>query len=289
MSVHAANETTYDSFGRWRTQTYADPGDVSAVDQTLYIKGSELIDGSIRLRFETGEENANMESRASGVWNDTGLRLSSSTLQLGRDMNLSALAGFLETINPSAVVGHQRSLIPHIQFDDATGTTKNQLHIPIANIEETFVLFSNATSEITDTTIGQIISDSPGRILSTSIHEVGTTAASAEVTVSWFVGTDNTGILVNKRILPASDLIANTTLTIDYDEDFGIDDGVSYFMEFTSTANFSLKTDSGGNILITHTGHALEELIGVTENLIYNNVLGHVLNNSLDPVYVNQF
>jgi len=254
-----------------------------------YIKGDETTDGSIRFEFTGGDDNAHVERRASGVWNDTGLRVSSSSLQIGRDMVLSAIAGFLETVNPSAAVGHQRAIIPHIQFDDATGTILNQLHIPIANIQQTFVLFSTPVSETTGTTIGQIIADSPGRILSSSIHEVGTTGASAEVTVKWFVGTDNTGVLVNSLNLPASDLAANTTLTIDYDEDFGLDAGVSYFMEFTSTASFSLETDISGNIITTHTGHELSELNGVSENLVFNEALGHILNESLDPVYTEQF
>lgn len=266
---------------------------------TLYVSNGEGVigtarddegfEGSIRFMYTQGDEFAHIESKVSGVWNDTGLRIASSTLSLGRDMKLAAIAGFLETINPSAIVGHQRSIIPHIQFDDATGTTLNQLHVPIANIEDTFVLFSTASSETTGTTIGQIIADSPGRIISTSVHEVGATGASAQVIVNWFVGADNTGTLVNQRKLPASDLTANSTLTIDYGEEFGIDAGVTYFQEFTSAASFSLKTDSGGNILITHTGHALEELQGVTENIIYNNAFDQILDNSLNPVYGNQF
>ncbi len=255
----------------------------------VYIKGNETTDGSIRLQFESPDSNSHLERRTSGVWNDTGIRIASSSLQIGRDMTLSAIAGFIETINPSAVVGHQRAILPHIQFDDATGTILNQLHVPIANKQETFVLFSTAVGEQTGTVIGQIISDSPGRILSTSVHEVGTTAATAQVTVKFFVGSDNTGVLVNSLNLPSSDLTAGATLTIDYDEDFGLDAGVTYFQEFSSTANFSLKTDSGGNVLTTHTGHQLDELQGVTENLMIDENLNFMFDLSLNPMYGIQF
>ncbi len=258
-------------------------------NQILYITGDNDTDGSIRIIFETGADSANIESREDGVWNDTGFRFSSSSLSIGRDMVLSAVSGFLETTNPSAVVGHQRSILPHIEFDDETGTTLNQMHVPITNALETFVLFDTAVSEITGTTIGQIIADSPGRVISLSIHEVGTTAATSQVTVKFFIGTDNSGTLVNLKRLPASDFLANTTLSIDYDDDFGLDAGVDYFMEFTSDNNISLKTDSGGNILTSQVGHELEEINAVTENLIYDENLGHVLDSSLNPVYSNQF
>lgn len=262
---------------------------VNNPNDILYIKGDETTNGSIRFQFTGTEKNAHLERRAGGVWNDTGIRIASSSLDLGLDMTMSAIAGFLETVNPSAAVGHQRAIIPHIQFDDATGTTLNQLHIPIANIADTFILFSGAIGQQSGTVIGQIITDTPGRIISTSIHEVGTVPATAEVAVKIFIGTDNTGTLVNQRNIAASEFTAGATLTIDYDEDFGLDAGVSYFMEFSSVATFSLKTDVSNNILITHTGHALAELTAVSENLVYDENFDHILTEALNPVYLEQF
>lgn len=237
---------------------------VSNSDGVLYVKGNETTDGSIRLRLDEGATICNMESRANGVWNDTGLRISSSTLSIGRDMNLSAIAGYLQTENPSASAGHIRSLIPHIVFPE-TGTAG--AHAPIVNALETFTVFSMAVSEIVGTVIGIQLGVLSSRVLDQSIHEVGTVGATAEVTVSLYTGTDNTGFEFNRKVLPPSDLVSNMTLTIDYGEDLGFEPGIQTFMEFTSLASFSLKTDAGGNPLTSHVGHAISELDLILDEL----------------------
>lgn len=286
MSVHAANESSYDSFGRWRTQTYADPGEVSAVDQTLYVKGSELVNGSIRIIFDGSDNVAGIEERASGVWNDTGMRFSSSSVKVGRDLVVSAAAGFIETGNPSGVIGHIRSLIPHIQFEDS-GTERP--HTPILDAEEVFDVYTTAVSSITAKIIGINLGVSPGRVLEESIHEVGPVSSTAPVTVTFHLGTDNTGFVIDKKVLPANAMVLNTTLKIDYNNDLGFLAGQQIFMQFQSDEDISLKTDSGGNALTKHEAHALDALELVAENLVYNNALGHVLDNSKNPVYLNQF
>lgn len=289
MSIHSANERTYDTFGRWRTHTYAHSGEAGVVDETLYIVGSETVDGSIRLRFDVPNDDvAFMESRASGVWNDTGIRFASSSVKIGRDMTLSAIAGFLETDNPSQTAGHDRSFIPHIIFNE-NGTKDEPPHTPILQAFETFVVFSGAVSEIVSTTIGQAYGVIPARIVEDSIHEVGTVGSSEPVTVSFYTGNDNTGTLFNRRILPANALVADTTLTINYDEDLGFDANVPIFMEFTSDASFSLKTDSGGDILTTHTGHELDERDILIDDLIIKEDAGLVFANDASLVFKNQF
>lgn len=252
----------------------------------IYIKGNATTNGSVRLLVD---DICQIELRTGGVWNTTKFRTGGGSLEIARDMSLSALAGFLETINPSQATGHRRSLVPHIEMDDLTGTTANQLHVPIANIVQTFVVFSTAVSEKSGTTIGQILGVTPGRSLKTSIHEVGTVGASADVTVNIYTGTDNTGTKVSTLNFPPSDLVANTTFTIDYEEVFGFDAGVSYFQEFVSTASFTLKTDSGGNVLTTQVGHEMDELTAVTDNLTLSNNLDLTFSNNLELTYGNQF
>lgn len=253
----------------------------------LYIKGDEFTDGSIRIQFTTPDTNSHIERRASGVWNDTGLRLASSSLQLGLNTTLSAISGFIETIDLSGVVGHTQSFLPHTEFSDIDGTRFT--HAARVKSIETFPVFSTAVSEIIGKTIGINLGISPSRIIEQSIHEVGTVGASAEVIVKFFKGTDNTGVLFDRKTLPVSDLIANTTLNINYGQDLGFQEGQNIFQEFTSTANFSLKTDSGGNPLTSHLGHELGELALISENILYDNNLDHILDIDINPVYENQF
>lgn len=262
---------------------------VSNPGTIVYIKGNESTDGSIRDILLPGDTVATRQLRANGVWNASSIRIGPGSLDIDLDMIVSAVAGYLETINPSEAAGHRRSLVPHIEFDDTFGTTQSQLHVPTANLPETFVVFSTAVSEVAGTTLGQILGVSPGRSLKTSIHEVGTVGASADVTVNIYTGTDNTGTKVSTLNFPASDLLANTAFTINYGEVFGFDEGVNYFQEFVSANSFTLKTDAGGNILTTHIGNEFGEILAVTENMVYDESLDHILDESLNPVYAEQF
>ena len=192
-------------------------------------------------------------------------------------------------------MGHDRSLIPHIEFDDLIGTTDSQAHVPTANVVESFVVFSTPVGEVTAVLsgdffrIGQQLGVLPGRALINTIHLVGTIVPTSQVVVNIFVGTDNTGTRVSRRVLPASDFVAGQPLTIIYDEHFGFDANKTYFQEFSSTTVFAMQTDVGGNVITTHTGHEQDELVIVTENLIYDNDLNLVLDNDLNPIYLEQF
>lgn len=253
---------------------------------TLYIKGSEFVDGSIRFQFTSNDLVANIELRTKGVWNDTGMRIASSSLSIGRDMVLSAVAGHLETFNPSAVQGHTKGLIPHILFtDDGTGL----LETPILDAEKVFTVFGPAVSETIGTTIGINLGVTPGRVIEESIHEVGSVGSSDIVTVNFYIGMDNTGFLFNSKRLPSDELVANTTLEINYDNDLGFEAGSPVFMEFTSNEPFSLKTDASGNPLTKHEAHELNEIGVFTENIMYDTDLNQMLDQNLNPMYANQF
>ena len=332
-------------------------------DNTKVIPADNDPNGSIRIIFTPGETEAHIEAKANGVYNDTGFRFSSGSVNIGRDMIVSAVAGHLETRNPSAAVGHVNGLIPHIEFSDA-GTIAAET--PIVKAEEDFVVYSGAVSEIIGTTIGINLAEIPSRIIEFSIHDVGSVPSSAPVTVKFFTGTDNTGFLFNERKLAANALVAssitattiafvdsnpdtitdtgngfisggfvnggtirvsgstsndgfytidtvtagtitlvsvnslttesagasvtiNSTLSINYDNDLGFEGGVSVFMELTSSANFSLKTDSGGNPLTTHEAHELGEVGILTENLMIDEDFNFMFDLSLNPVYAIQF
>lgn len=294
MSIYQANGKSYDSRGRWQTQTYADVDQVND-DGDIFINGDEFTNGSQVIRSTTDDPVPHLEKRATGVFNLGEIRIAGGSLFVDYDMEIGSLAGFIQTINPSATVGHDRSLIPHIEFDDLVGTLVSQLHVPIANILETFVVFSTPVGEVTAVLsddffrVGQLLGVLPGRALGTSVHLVGTVAPTTEVIVQIFVGTDNTGTRVSRRVLPFSDLVVSSTLTIQYDEHFGFDADKTYFMEFASTTVFALQTDVSGNVITSHTGHEQSELLGVTENLMLDLELGLMLDTDLNPMYSLQF
>lgn len=255
---------------------------------TLYIKGNENTDGSIRLIFVAGDMTAHIELRTDGVWNDTSFRFDSGSVLLGRDLSLSAVGGFLETVNPSEMVNHLKTLIPHIEFT-ITGTM-GAAHMPILDARETFTVFAGpSTGEIIGTTIGQTFTISPTRILHSATHTVGSVGATAEVEVSYYKGTDNTGTLINRMMLPASAMVASQPLTIIYDSDFGFENIEMIFFEFISANNISLETNAGGDVITDQDGHTLAELDVILDEFTFSNELDLTLDNELNFCIPNRF
>ena len=268
---------------------------VSNPDTTVYIgninantAANETTDGSIRLKFDTGDSTAHIALRASGVWNDTGLRVASSSINLGRDFKLSAVGGFMETQNLSEIEAHLKAIVPHIQFD--TNGTLGAGHMPVLDKREDFTVFAGpATGEIVGTAIGQSFSATPTRILHSATHTVGSVAATAPVEVSYYKGTDNTGFLLHRSNLPASSFVASSPVTIIYDSDFGFENAVNIFFEFKSDSNFSLTTNASSQIITTQNGHTLAELDIILDEFVIANDLSLTFDNDLNFVVHNRF
>lgn len=256
-------------------------------DNVLYIVGDDITDGSIRLSLHPGDSTSHLEKRADGVWNDTGIRISPSSLLLGRDMVLSSASSFLETLNPSEAHGHDRSLIPHILFDVVEGT--DRAHTPFLDKRTDFVIFDTAVGETSGTAIGQLFTFTDTLILNTSTHEVGTTGATDPVTLSYYEGTDNTGFLFFQKIVPASELVAETSFVFDFDSDFGLNAGDDIFLELTSDTSFSMKTDVSGNLLTTYSAQELVVTDMILDELVLTENLDLVFTNDGSFVTVNQF
>lgn len=254
----------------------------------LYIKGNETTEGSIRIMFTDGDLSSHIELRGSDVWNDTGFRFASSSVSLGRDLQLSAVGGFLETVNLSEIVDHIKSLVPHIEFN-LTGTM-GAAHMPITDTRTTFNVFPGPPfSEIIATSIGQTFTASPTRILHSASHVVGTVSASAEIEVSYYKGTDNTGILLNRMMLSASEMPAGQPFTIVYDSDFGFENVVTIFFEFVSANNISLEINFAGDVITSQDGHILDELDIMLDEFVLANDLSLVFDNNLNITVHNRF
>jgi len=245
-------------------------------------------DGSIRIIFTPGDPTAHIEAKANGVYNDTGFRFASSSILLGRDLSASAVGGYIETVNLSEIDDHLKSLIPHIQFD-ITGTF-GSAHMPVLDKREDFIIFDGpADGEILSTTIGQIFSGAPSRVLHSSTHEVGSISATAPIQITYYKGTDNTGPILSRFNLGTNTMIANQPLVIIFDSDFGFENDQNIFFEFISQQNIALKTNAGGNVITTHNGHTLDELDIILDEFVLANDLSLTFDNNLNFTVHNRF
>ena len=286
MSNFTASNKTYDYRGRLLRHTH---GSEANQEGYIYIVGDEFTDGSIRLILTPGETIGHIEKRTNGVWNDDSLRTASSSLELGRDLIISATAGFISTDNPSETVGHQRTLLPHIEFDSQLGTV-TPAHYPTLDSRKTFIVYDGpATGQKSGTLIGQIVVVAQRTVIQTSIHQVGSIGATDLIDVSLYKGTDNTGLLISRQNLPASAMPTDGTLNIVYDEDIAFDQGENIYHEWTSAAPISLKTNAAGDVLTTHLGNELDEVDAVLDELVITNDLCIVFDNSFNFIVNNRF
>lgn len=120
MSVHSANERTYDPSGRWRTHTYAHATEVGGVNRTLYIVGDEDTDGSERFMIDEINNLPTIEQRQNGVWNIGELQLPQGALLLGRRAAIST-SGHHVLVTPTA--GANQLILLEVEYDDS-GTLK---------------------------------------------------------------------------------------------------------------------------------------------------------------------
>ncbi len=246
------------------------------------LPADDVTPGSVRLMTAEGDSAPHIELLSNDlIWNDTGLRVASSSLEVGRDMTISSAGSFLETFSVSAPLGHQRAFLPHNEFDES-GTQGG--HMPILSELQAVTLFDSPISEIISTLIGQVINLTEALLLDTGNLLSGSVAATQDVILSFYVGLDNNGPLFFRKTFPASNFPASSAIVLDFNDDFGLNNGVDYFMEFTSTANLSLQTDATGNIILSFFAHLMDEQDIITDNFILSNDLSLIFDNDLNLV-----
>lgn len=261
---------------------------VSNPNECIYITGDANTDGSIRICSTDTDPTAHIELRTSGVWNDTGFRFSASSIDLGREVTVGAACSFIKTFAPFFPDENQSALIPAVSYKDTTGS--ESVNAPIVGALVTTPIFTNAVSEVIANTIGFTFTSNYSRLIDKIIHEIGTVGpAGASCQYSVYIGTDNTGHLINQLNVPSGNLVANTTLTVDFDYVLSFRDTITFYLEISCNEPFSLKTDASGKPLTTFTEGRFGTVGIVTENMILDNNLDQILDNNLNPIYGNFF
>jgi len=258
----------------------------------VYIKGNATTDGSIRYRIDIDETVIEVGKKdplgPDILFNDTGLRVGSSSISLGRDLRVGAAGAFIETFNLSEIEGHFLALIPNIAFD-ARGSV-DPAQCPIVDIREDFIIFDGPVDgTITGKVLGQSLISPTNKLLHSTSHITGITGATAPVQFSFYKGTDNTGDLLLRLNLFSSLMSADTAFTVEFDDDLGFEAGVNVFFEFVSEENISLRTNAAGEIITTQNGHVQNHLDMILDELVVTNDLSLTFDNSLGLITHNRF
>ena len=138
--------------------------------------------------------------------------------------------------------GGHLHFIPHGEFDGETCIGDARLIHAYAYYAR-MVLQADNTGSWTGTTFEYTTQSLAHSLTSKTYMQTDSTAATQPVRVCVWEGTDDTGILVFDQVYPASLFIANSEIQR---EQYGLveyDEGVNYFIRYSSDADFSLKLD----------------------------------------------
>lgn len=260
-------------------------------DDTQEELPDNVPDGSFRITFTPGDEFPHIELKTSGVWNQTGLMLSPSSIALGFDMKVGAAAGWISTDNPSEFNDTQESLVPHITFTPMTGT--GPAVWPFLNRVDSLIIQEPVTTKSATMHTFSWIDFPETRIINNARFRTGPTIPTAEVLVTWYNGPDSFSPRLAQRTLPPSDFSADTNLIIPYDGEFGLQKNGTYFFRMESDIAWDMYYDAPNNLLaLALVGFPVEEVGALTENVIIDNDLNFIFADdgiTNEPYIVNYF
>lgn len=206
-----------------------------------YIKGDENTDGSLRLLPDTsfGTE-VEFQVRQSGVWNDTGILIAASTVYLGRELQMSGGGEYVLTKDLSADI---RSLIPHVRFDQVTGTEEIVVVPKVSALASDVILQSDDTGEISGTTIQWAALSTDLLLANTLLLKTGSTAATGDVTVKLF-RTSFTEDLFYQRTYPQATFTASSNISLTTDGLVELFANATFYVVLECTGTLTLKADA---------------------------------------------
>ena len=250
---------------------------------TIYVKGSEFVDGSIRLVPDAAGVNVEMQQRADGVWNETGLQLNAETLHLGRELEISGSGGFLQTTNIDSGLS---SLLPRIPFDN-TGT-EAPVSRSLSNKLIRVVVQPDESTEVIGKSIVSLVTPQLNALATQVYLKTGSVGATAPVLHTLRKGGPS-GLIIWQRLHPTSVFgTPNVEIAIDFVGMIELVLSELIHASFTSDNDFSMKQ----NAAQTNSWTAIDFFrrgkdILLTDNFVLGNDLAVAFNNELQLVHSN--
>lgn len=243
---------------------------------TIYFPGSEGADGSLRLIPDSTGQLMEVQLRASGVWNDTGIQIAASTVHLGMELLLSAAGSYLYTRDVAEAI---KGLTPRILFTTSEGTAGNYAQVPkldglITNVD----IQGDQTSESTKTDHTYVWTGAGDEFTFRMHVEMGTVAASDNVTLTLYRGSDDTGAIFFQRNYPAADFPSGARVSKTLGGLPETFEGQNIFIKYESPVAFALKGDALGNMYVAHCYHDVTEENIVTLETGLDNVITSFVN-----------
>lgn len=234
--------------GRQSQQAPGPHVDVRNRNGFLYLDGNDLLDQSMRIkRDDSGLDGKNFQFqfRGSGGWNDTGLRISETSISVGRDLIFESAGEWIKTFNR---VRQQSALIPHADFDE-TGSTV--VHAPQVGAQQIrLVIQPIDISEVVSTSHKIVFFNFRGALRTGTYYRVGSVAATEPVVLTARRDDINGEIFFSRSYAPSVFSPANSEVFLDLRGLIEFASGINISIELSSVAPFALKYDGGSLIWV---------------------------------------
>lgn len=208
----------------------------------IYLSGDSDTDGSIREEIITFNNKTvtEIQKRTDGIWSPSSFKTGPNSLIVGNLISLAAAGNNLitEDLNGDSHF-HVRSAV-------SSGVTTNLANIVHASaFFEESVFRSDVSGEFTGTSIStQDINTAFHLITQKFYFKTGATAATDNIRIQAWSGTDNTGTLLFDQTYPASQFPADSDVTLELDGFLEFELEAETFTTVSSDGTFSLKTNA---------------------------------------------
>ena len=204
----------------------------------LYLWGDSVTNGSIR--FHRLDEVAHIEKLVDGVWEHASFMTGSASVWIGEEVAISAVGHHLASEDSHSGFG----IMPHSHFDNDTMLTDEDTHVAFSYAADPALVFQGDDSAEWTGKTHSFTMVSPDNILVKSLtYKTGATAATSNIMIRYYEGTDATGPKIFEQEYPAHLFVANSAVTCVYSGILEFDKGSQYYVTYTSTNDFSLKME----------------------------------------------
>lgn len=206
---------------------------------TVYIKGNESIDGSLRYQVVPNGSIGvtEIQERKSGLWQPASFKTGADSLLVGTLVSLSVAGTHLMTVDDSRAHFLARS-----SFEDGVSTSL-AIMLNAFSFSERVILSPDEDGSFIGTSISTVSTNTFHVIAGKFYFKTSTIAASQPVTIRVWNGTDDTGLLIFEQTYPASEFPENTEISLSIEGFVEFSPGDNVFTRITSDAQFSLRTN----------------------------------------------
>lgn len=209
----------------------------------LYVYGDADTDGSIRFNMNTSGNITTIQRRDGGAWNATAFEAAADTFLVGKRVGIASAGRYIITED---IDGESR-FHANSEFDGQL--TRHDAQITkIHTYESKRVIQPDSGNLFTGTSFGYTYPASINTMAKYAYFHTGPTAATQPVRGRIWEGTGPSGLLGVETWFPASEFPANTEIRITFDGYYEFEAGVTYYVEWDSPANFSMRTNTAATL-----------------------------------------